>query len=296
MHADFKAALLEKVASVDHIPTLPTMALLLLHYIDRPLDNLLLPWVVELIGQDEAASAECIRLANSALPSRRVATVQAAVMALGALRVRDITVSACGNDIMPLRGKRILDPSAFWHHCLACALVSRKLARLAGFFDIERAYLAGLAHDLGIVAHWWLIPEEFEQAVESARFNSISLHQAEREILGLDHGETGSALSRCWRLGDDVTDVILFHHRPHEAVRHRGLVALVSLSDWICRDSGLGYGLGDPPPEAERVPAITALQQIWPNSQISNWIRGNLDRDEFLQEVSLRVQGSPVQT
>lgn len=296
MHANFKADLLKRISSMDRIPTLPTMALLLLHYIDRPLDNLLLPWVIELIGQDATVSAECIRLANSALPSRRVSTVQAAVIALGVLRVRDITVSSCGEGILPLRSKPILDPTTFWRHCLGCALVSRKLAQLVGFIDIERAYLAGLLHDLGVVAQWWLVPDEFERAVESARRTRIPLHRAESEILGLNHAETGALLSRCWQLGDDVTEVILFHHRPRQADHHQGLVAIVSLSDWLCRNCGLGYGLGDTPSEEERTSAITALEQVWPNSQISNWGDGNADCTDFLQEEFLRVHNSSVQT
>jgi putative nucleotidyltransferase with HDIG domain len=289
MRADIKDTLHRKISSMDKIPTLPTMALLLLHYIDKPLDNLLLPWVVELIGQDETAAAECIKMANSALSARRVTTVQAAVMALGLQRVRDITVSSCGKGIMPISGPQLLDPSTFWQHCLACALITKKLAQKVGFRDVERAYIAGLFHDLGILAHWWLIPAEFEQAIQRSRSEAIPLHQAESEWLGLDHTETGADLGHRWNLGADVIDVIRFHHRVNDAREHRALVALVSLGDGLCRESGLGYGLNEAPSNIATQPAVMVLKETWPNARILDESRGRVELNAYLEEVRKSV-------
>jgi hypothetical protein len=44
---------------------------------------------------------------------------------------------------------QILQYTAFWRHAMGCALMSSKLARLAGYSDPEKAYLAGLLHRPG---------------------------------------------------------------------------------------------------------------------------------------------------
>ena len=60
------------------------------------------------------------------------------------------------------------NPSVFWRHSLGCALVCKEFAERIGFPDPDRAYLAGLLHDLGIVVNSLTFPEEFRAAFDTA--------------------------------------------------------------------------------------------------------------------------------
>src|SRR5262249_52888630 len=50
------------------------------------------------------------------------------------------------------------------------------------------------------------------------------------------------ALGENWNLSHELIQVIAYHHAPEAAETSRGLVALVHLSDLLCRMRGLDYG------------------------------------------------------
>ena len=60
--------------------------------------------------------------------------------------------------------------------------------------------------------------------------------------MGFTHCETGHALAEKWRLPEDIIQVIAHHHAPELSEAAQPLVALVHLSDLLCRMRGLGYG------------------------------------------------------
>jgi hypothetical protein len=66
--------------------------------------------------------------------------------------------------------------------------------------------------------------------------------RAERATMGFTHCETGRALAEKWHLSDDIIQVIAHHHAPELSKTAQPLVALVHLSDLLCRVRGLGYG------------------------------------------------------
>jgi hypothetical protein len=71
---------------------------------------------------------------------------------------------------------------------------------------------------------------------------SISLDEAEKEILGFTHADSGRILGQAWKLSPDIITVLQYHHDIEAAPAAKDLVALVHLSDLFCREHGLGYG------------------------------------------------------
>jgi len=168
-------------------------------------------------------------------------SLRGAIIGLGFQRVSDIAMS-CGvlNLVPGNRGG--MDPVVFWEHSLGCALVSRHFARQIGFTDPGKAYLAGLLHDIGIIVNLWVLPQEFSRVFELARTEAIPLHEAEEKVLGFTHCESGRLLAERWELPADLIEVVALHHSPDKSGTHSGLVALVGLSDLLCRMSGLNCG------------------------------------------------------
>jgi HD-like signal output (HDOD) protein len=232
----------ERVERLNSIPTVPAIIRPLLFYLERPVDQVEVQRIVDMVSCDEAISAQCLRVANSALyfRTRDVRSVHGAIVVLGVRQVREILLSCSLLNLLP-KQNWVIDPVIFWEHSLGCGLVSRFCARKARFPEPERAYLAGLLHDLGELVNMMSFQEEFRAAAQLARSEQIPLHQAELSALGFTHCDTGKILAEHWRLPEDILEVVEHHHDVQQAKIHPELVALVSLSDQLCQSHELGY-------------------------------------------------------
>jgi putative nucleotidyltransferase with HDIG domain len=226
------------------ILSVPAILHSLLNELDQPLDTVNLLSVAEIISRDESLAGQCLRMANSALFSRGPATdsVRGAVRMLGLARIRDIAIS-CGLMRALPPSMKAINPLVFWKHSLACAIVARKLARAVGFGDPEKAYLAGLMHDIGYIVNLVAVPQKMMVAIAKARRDGLFMGAVEYSELGFSHCQSGEILAREWRLPEGLVEVVLCHHYAAAAVINPALVAIVSLSDRFCRafDLGLGY-------------------------------------------------------
>jgi putative nucleotidyltransferase with HDIG domain len=248
--------MLERIKRLKVTPSVPAIMLPLMELLKVPPENVNLEEVVRLVSYDSAISAQCLRVASSPLfglasPPK---TVNAAVITLGLRRVQSILLTCCMGQAFPVK-RWVLDPVVFWRHSLGCAMVSRKFSEMLVDSDGEKAYMAGLLHDIGFLVNCLVFPDEFTKAAELAQREQIPLDEAERIEMGFTHGETGKALAEQWKLFPEVIEVIAHHHEVENAESGRGLVALVHLADLLCRMRGMGYGyyerrkvemLGDP--------------------------------------------------
>jgi len=230
-----------KILELETIPTIPAVVMPLIALLRLPSDQVDVARIVELASYDGTIAAQCMRMANSPLFGRQnTETVRSAVMALGLKRVEAILMGCCLNQIVP-PDKWIIDAVTFWRHSLGCALVSRKMAQLIGYPEAEKAYLAGLLHDLGILVNTIACPADFRRCIEASREDRVALHRMEEKLLGFSHCESGKILAEHWSFSADVVEVIAHHHNV-AAVPGRPLVALIHLSDLLCRLRDLGYG------------------------------------------------------
>ena len=270
----------ERVERLNSIPTVPAIIRPLLFYLERPVDQVEVQRIVDLVSCDEAISAQCLRVANSALyfRSREVRTVHGAIVVLGVRQVREILLSCSLLNLLP-KQNWVIDPLVFWEHSLGCGLVSRFCARKARFAEPERAYLAGLLHDLGELVNMTSFQEEFRAAAQLARSEQIPLHQAELSALGFTHCDTGKILAEHWRLPEDITEVVEHHHDVQQAKLHPALVAMVSLSDQLSQLNELGYDVnGSPDWKLEEDPSWAILTREFPTI-------ANADPAQFLMEM-----------
>jgi HD-like signal output (HDOD) protein len=233
----------DRVRSLETLPVLPAVLAELMACLERPSADVDFDQVVGLISREESIAAQCVRMANSAMFARRgvVETVHDAVINLGLWRVGDLVFSCTLPQTFDPFPKAI-DRTTFWRHALGCALISQRLARLVRSHSAEKAYLAGLLHDLGILVNATVLPDQTDVVFEAAARKAVPLDEAEREILGFTHADSGRILGEAWKLSPDIIAVLQFHHDIEAATTAKDLVALVHLSDLFCREHGLGYG------------------------------------------------------
>jgi HD-like signal output (HDOD) protein len=230
-----------KIEALEAMPTIQAIVMPLITMLRLPVDQVDVDKIVELVSYDGTIAAHCVQMANSPLFGRRnTETVRSAVLALGIKRIEAILLGCCLNGIVP-PDKWILDAVTFWRHSLGCALVSRKMAKLIGYPDPEKAYLAGLMHDLGVLVNTLVCTEDFRTCIQSARDGHVALHRSEEEHLGFTHCQSGKVLAEHWHFSADLIEVIELHHYA-TAPTGGPLVSLVRLSDLLCRLRDLGYG------------------------------------------------------
>jgi len=269
------------------IPSIPSVLQSLLNELDQSVDAVNLFRVAEIVGRDEALAVQCLRMANSALFSCSPTThsLRDAVCTLGTARIRDIALSCSMMRIVPA-SKGTLDPLVFWQHSLASAIVARKLARAVGFGDPDKAYLAGLLHDIGYIVNLIVLPQETEATMQKSKRDGVFAGKIEYSDLGFTHCQTGEILAHHWHLDDTLLEVILCHHDPAAATHNPALVAIVSLSDRLCRASDLGLGYAETPSPLESCAAEwSLLLEHCPRSADMSWEDFVKESGSYLGEI-----------
>ena len=287
-----KQSLLKKLDDLRQIPTIPAVLAPLIHYLQQPMELLDIQKVTDMIAQDNSLAVQCLQMANSPLFGRwqKVDTLRGAVMSLGFHHISDIAMSCGLLNVLP-SGKSSIDPVVLWEHSLGCALVSRHLARKVGFSDPSKAYLAGLLHDLGIIVNLWVLPTEFSAAYALAKEEGVPLHDAELRVLGFTHCETGQALAEQWGLPPDLVDVVAHHHSDNHFSQHGALIAMVQLSDTLCRMSSLNYGyVEERQIDLAQEGAFAILLRQFPSLANFDWARLTFELDSYMDEVQRLVQ------
>jgi putative nucleotidyltransferase with HDIG domain len=233
----------ERVQRIETMPAIPAVFLPLLRLLSNSVEEVKLDEVVRLISYDGAIAAQCLRVAGSPLfgMAQPPKSIKGAVISLGLRRVETILLTCCLGQAFPAK-KWALDPAVFWRHSLGCAMVCRKFSEKLAAADHEKAYMAGLLHDIGFMVNCLAFPKEFAMAMERACQEEVPLHEAEHSTMGFTHCETGRVLAEKWKLADDIIAVIAHHHGVGQSQKSQPLVALVHLSDLLCRTRGLGYG------------------------------------------------------
>jgi putative nucleotidyltransferase with HDIG domain len=279
--------ILRKLRTTRELPSLPVVLIPLLRYLERPLDSQDVHQIVSLISQDKSLAARCLQVANSPLfgCAHQVENIQSAVVALGLERIHEIAVSCSLLKLLPASSTEV-NPSVFWAHSMASALVSQDFARKIGFADPMKAYAAALLHDVGIVALLWLAPEDYRIPLRIAREEHISLYEAEQRAFAFSHVDAGRIIAESWRLPADIVEVIAHHHAPQEAREHPALASIVWVSDNLCRLSGMGYGhTENRQTNFAQDPAAAVLASQFPSLRPFDWARFTFESEGLVEEV-----------
>ena len=206
----------------------------------------------ELIGRDQALVARTLRLANSAfygVPGR-VGSIRDAVHLLGRRTLCSVLTVATVSQQFDARSCPQFSFGGFWRHSIAVALGARGLARALGS-DEDRAFTAGLLHDIGRLALAAHFPAEMDAAIARSHAVDAGLASIESEMLGIDHVEVAAQVAAQWRFPPEVVQAIAGHHAPAAAA-----AGGPSLADIVHVADAMAHALDLADDPNEMVPAI----------------------------------------
>jgi len=291
MTASFTETIRERVQGIETMPAIPAVFLPLLKLLGSSAEEAKVDEVVRLVSYDNTIAAQCLRVAGSPLfgLAQPPKSIKGAVISLGLRRVETILLTCCLGQAFPAK-KWVLDPVVFWRHSLGCAMVCRKFSEKLATADAEKAYMAGLLHDIGFMVNCLVFSKEFATAMARACQEEIPLDEAELGTMGFTHCETGRALADKWKLADDVIEVIAHHHAIEHSENAQPLVALVHLSDLLCRMRGLGYGYYERH-KADLIadPAWAILSKEYRDLEGMDLVRFTFELDEAVAEIHALV-------
>lgn len=205
-----------KIARSENLPVLPTVVVQILKVYEQP--NVSARTLEHIIDQDPAMSAKVLRVAGSAMYGQRsVNTVSRALSLLGMGTLRSIAISLAYQQILSARQQRpAFDHMSFWRHSLAVGIAARGLMRYVNVGMAEEMYVAGLMHDIGVLAMDRFANPELVKAVQTASAKRIPLREAELLVNGFDHCQVGGFVADKWKLSPVMANAIKYHDCPEE--------------------------------------------------------------------------------
>jgi HD-like signal output (HDOD) protein len=274
------------------MPAMPTTNAELMSMLRRPSESINMRKMAELVEEDPPLAARLLRVANSPFYGARrgVTRVGQAVMTIGL----DETLSILNYYLLRRAFEKIPDLphfslDEFWRHSLAVGTVARLLGQpkyLVSTLPGE-LYTAGLLHDIGKLILAIHMADRYADCLNHAWDVGLPLHEAERQVFGLNHAMLGGQLLDNWNLPPIILDGVAFHHDPESAdPQYRECGALVQFAHAILGEADLLSSCD---------PASAEFSQTWicrfrPESPLANQSLHEVLVEEARRELKQRAQ------
>ncbi len=206
--------------------------------------------LVEVVSLDPVLTLKILKLVNSAYfgLANKVTSIRHALVYLGLNTLKNITLSLAMIGALPKKNKAGFDSNALWIHSLAVGSAAKLLARARGAAkdETEDYFVAGLLHDVGKLVFARYMPDEFKAALDKAKAEDISLHDAEKQVISATHAEVGAMLAKKWELPDNLAACLGRHHVPDKG-GPLPMLDVVFAANQAAKAMQFGYG-GDAKP------------------------------------------------
>lgn len=195
---------------------------------------------------DQAIAAKVLALSRSAYYARRYAigSLREAIVALGDQQLTRVVMTACAARYFEseISGYELRE-GQLWEHAVATAMLAETAARRLGEKKVLTVYTAGLLHDIGKAVLSFYVKTYLDAILVRMSRKNLSLLDAERDTLGVDHQQLGQMLGERWRFPPEVIAGIGYHHCPDKAKAHQEVAAAVYVGNRTAIAMGHGCGM-----------------------------------------------------
>lgn len=205
--------------------------------------------LAELISMDPVISARLLQGANSSFYRRSspVLSVPHAMITMGLDHIQTLIkdMLKMDRDQPSFSGfKQIY--RVFWQHAVVVGRIAEMLQEIIRAQATVDLYMAGLLHDIGMLALDPLCPDFYAQILRQGSAISQRLTASEQQYIGIDHGTAGVWLGEKMGLPQPFLAIMQFHHDPQLARAHMLPIAIIHLADLFAARRGMCLGNPDP--------------------------------------------------
>ncbi|HRU39574.1 MAG TPA: HDOD domain-containing protein [Candidatus Goldiibacteriota bacterium] len=239
----------EKVQKIlSRIKALPTLSLVVakvIQVVSNPLTSA--SDLSAIITVDQALTAKVLRLANSAFYGFpfRIKNITQAVSILGFDTIRNLALTVSVYKVFTGEAGAEFSHSEFWKHCVGVAICANLLAKKIKYRSPEGAFTAGLLHDIGKTFFDQYMHKEFREALKYAKENRVSMEEAEKLKIGLDHSLAGKWMAEKWNLPPELKSGIASHHHPELEEEETVMANIIFAANILCKKKGVGFSGDD---------------------------------------------------
>jgi diguanylate cyclase (GGDEF)-like protein len=174
--------------------------------------------LLRLVQSDPAIAGRLLYFSNAAAfgQARPIVSLERAIVALGAFRVRDLVI---GFSVMhDNRSGRCaaFNYESFWGHSLATGIACQELAHFAQIAS-EELFTIGLLAGIGELALATLFPDEYAELLNCVGDRHAALAPLELQRFGMDHHELLATLLNEWGLPEVLIQAAFHYENPDAA-------------------------------------------------------------------------------
>ncbi len=239
MHRD--PTILRIVKTMRPLPTVAQRVLALVQDPDYAIDDL-----VSLLKTDPSLVARVLRLCNSARSGldREITAIGDAVTFVGTRNLVQLTLVSCSAATFAATARSAyVEPTALWHHSLACGLLCQELAARVDGVSPGTAFTAGILHDVGRVALSQL-PAASVPSIAAEGAAPPPHERLEREVFGQDHADVAGLVGDHWQLPANLVAALRGHHADDTLLGEDPLAAMLHVADQVAIQHGFAAPFG----------------------------------------------------
>lgn len=233
----------------------------------------------KVIALDPVLTGQVLKLINSAYYSlvNKVTSLTRAITMLGLNTVKNMALStAIIRTVAGAKKSKVLPTKKFWAHSISVGVSAKLLAQVKDIPLMEREefFISGLLHDLGKVP----FDDDYIHVLSMAKREQISLIEAERQLMGIDHQEVGLMIAEKWKLNKAISSCIGNHHDVDQLdEEYQRQAAFVALGNVYTGIYDIGFA-GDLYPSEKEVEKLLDLTEL-------NWLEFADIRDDIDIEI-----------
>ena len=172
--------------------------------------------IVELISFDPALTAKVLQRCNNAAAGLggSISSLDEAVTQVGFNAIYRLVAMVTGETLLGSEQKGYgIAAGEMWEHWVMTAVAAKLMAgKLGGEENVT--FTAALLHDIGKLVLGSFLEGSDETVFRRKGPSGISLLEAEKAVLGVEHAEVGGRVMEEWNFPKNLVNAVRHHHNP----------------------------------------------------------------------------------
>jgi len=201
------------VTKANRLYTLPDICLQLNSLVNN--DEASVDDIAQLVRYDPALTFRVLKLANSALYSRRgnISTIEDAILKIGTNELCNIALATSAALIFKGAGRNKIELTDYWQHSVSCAILAKEIFFIKSGSKNGSMFVAGLLHNIGFLVVLERLPYYMVKLADIVG-EEHKERGFEYKALGVTFSQISSELLKRWNLADELVDVVSNQYTP----------------------------------------------------------------------------------